>query len=99
MATSLRRLARQEPLESATPARRDGPESRRVRKVALAICSPIASAIVAAMATTTMQLETRLRDELAEIAKNDFFGVPLAEALRRLIREHQINRIMARYAE
>jgi hypothetical protein len=52
-----------------------------------------------AMATTTMQLETRLRDELAEIAKNDFSGVPLAEALRRLIKEHRINRIMARYAE
>jgi hypothetical protein len=51
------------------------------------------------MATTTMQLEAGLRDELAEIAKNDFSGVPLAEALRRLIREHQINRIMARYAE
>lgn len=52
-----------------------------------------------AMATTTMQLEVGLRDELAEIAKNDFSGVPLAEALRRLIKEHRINRIMARYAE
>lgn len=51
------------------------------------------------MATTTMQLDTDLRDELAEIAKKDFSGVPLAEALRRLIKEHRINRIMMRYAE
>jgi formate-dependent phosphoribosylglycinamide formyltransferase (GAR transformylase) len=45
-----------------------------------------------------MQLDTNLRDELAEIAKHDFAGVPLAEALRRLVNEHRINRIMARYA-
>lgn len=51
------------------------------------------------MATTTMQLEGSLRDELAEIARSDFAGVPLAEALRRLIREHRINKIMERYAE
>lgn len=51
------------------------------------------------MATTTMQLDGSLRDELAEIARRDFAGVPLAEALRRLIREHQINKIMTRYAE
>lgn len=46
-----------------------------------------------------MQLDAALRDELAEIARHDFAGVPLAEALRRLIREHRVNRIMARYAE
>lgn len=46
-----------------------------------------------------MQLDTGLRDELAEIARHDFAGVPLAEALRRLVKEHRINRIMARYAE
>ncbi|MGE5828346.1 MAG: hypothetical protein ACM30G_08270 [Micromonosporaceae bacterium] len=51
------------------------------------------------MATTTMQLDAGLRDELAEIAKSDFSGVPLAEALRRLIKEHRINKIIARYAE
>lgn len=56
-------------------------------------------AILDAMATTTMQLDGRLRDELAEIARNDFAGVPLAEALRRLIREHQVNKIIMRYAE
>jgi hypothetical protein len=55
--------------------------------------------MVVAMATTTMQLEASLRDELAGIARDDFAGVPLAEALRRLIREHRINKIMARYAE
>jgi formate-dependent phosphoribosylglycinamide formyltransferase (GAR transformylase) len=55
--------------------------------------------MVVAMATTTMQLEASLRDELAGIARDDFAGVPLAEALRRLIKEHRINKIMARYAE
>jgi formate-dependent phosphoribosylglycinamide formyltransferase (GAR transformylase) len=55
--------------------------------------------MVVGMTSTTMQLDTSLRDELAEIAKHDFSGVPLAEALRRLIREHRINRIMARYTE
>ena len=59
----------------------------------------MACAIVAAMATTTMQLDSELRDELAEVARTDFRGVPLAEALRRLLREHRINRIMARYEE
>jgi hypothetical protein len=46
-----------------------------------------------------MQLDGGLRDELAEIARQDYAGVPLAEALRRLIREHQVNKIMTRYAE
>lgn len=59
----------------------------------------MACAIVAAMTATTMQLDGALRDELAEIARHDFAGVPLAEALRRLIREHRVNQIMARYAE
>lgn len=59
----------------------------------------MAHAIVEAMGATTMQLDAALRDELAEIARHDFAGVPLAEALRRLIREHRVNRIMARYAE
>lgn len=51
------------------------------------------------MAITTMQLDAGLRDELAAVAKTDFAGVPLAEALRRLLREHKISRIMARYEE
>ncbi len=51
------------------------------------------------MATTTMQLDTELRDDLAEVARTDYHGVPLAEAVRRLLREHRINRIIARYEE
>jgi hypothetical protein len=51
------------------------------------------------MATTSMQLDSELRDELATIAERDFQGVPLGEAVRRLVKEHQINRIMRRYEE
>ena len=51
------------------------------------------------MATTTMQLDTEVRDDLAEVARTDYQGVPLAEALRRLLREHRVNRIIARYEE
>jgi hypothetical protein len=51
------------------------------------------------MATTTMQLDTELRDDLAEVARADYGGVPLAEALRRLVKEHKVSRIMARYEE
>jgi hypothetical protein len=51
------------------------------------------------MGTTSMQLDSKLRDELAEIAEKDFDGVPLGEAVRRLVMEHKINRIMERYAE
>jgi hypothetical protein len=46
-----------------------------------------------------MQLDSGLRDELAEIAERDFHGVPLGEAVRRLVTEHKINRIMQRYEE
>ena len=46
-----------------------------------------------------MQIDSRLRDELAEIAERDFHGVPLGEAVRRLVKEHKINRIMQRYEE
>lgn len=59
----------------------------------------IANAILEPMATTSMQLDSELRDELAEIAERDFHGVPLGEAVRRLVKEHQINRIMRRYEE
>jgi hypothetical protein len=57
----------------------------------------MAYAIVNAMAMTTMQLDNELRDYLAEVARTDYHGVPLAEALRRLLKEHKVNRIMARY--
>lgn len=46
-----------------------------------------------------MQLDSDLRDELATIAERDFQGVPLGETVRRLVKEHQINRIMQRYEE
>lgn len=46
-----------------------------------------------------MQLDSELRDELAEIAERDFHGVPLGEAVKRLVKEHKINRIMQRYEE
>jgi len=59
----------------------------------------MACAVLAAMAPTTMQLDSELRDQLAEIAKRDYQGVPLAEALRRLLKEHRVNRVMARYEE
>lgn len=44
-----------------------------------------------------MQLDSGLRDELAEIAERDFHGVPLGEAVRRLVREHKVNRIISGY--
>ena len=46
-----------------------------------------------------MQLDSQLRDDLVQVARTDYHGVPLAEAVRRLLREHQINRIVARYEE
>lgn len=61
--------------------------------------SPIGHAIVAPMATTSMQLDSGLRDELVKIAEQDFHGAPLGEAVKRLVKEHKINRIMQRYEE
>ncbi|HEU0128585.1 MAG TPA: hypothetical protein VFQ48_08280 [Pseudonocardiaceae bacterium] len=51
------------------------------------------------MATTTMQLDTALRDQLAHIAQRDFSGATLGEALQRLVVEHRINQIMFRYEQ
>jgi len=51
------------------------------------------------MATTSMQIDTALRDELAKLAAQDFRGVPLGEAVARLIKEHKINRVIQRYDE
>jgi hypothetical protein len=44
-----------------------------------------------------MQLDSGLRDELAQIAERDFHGVPLGEAVRRLVKEHKINQIILGY--
>lgn len=46
-----------------------------------------------------MQLDSHLRDELAKLAAEAFQGVPLGEAVNRLIKEHKINRIVRRYEE
>jgi len=51
------------------------------------------------MAMTSMQIDGNVRDELAAVAASDFEGVPLGEAVRRLLREHKIRRAMERYAE
>lgn len=79
-----------------------GPCQRQATIPGLPLVASLAASrrVVAAMTTTTtMQLDGSLRDELAEIARQDFAGVPLAEALRRLIKEHRVSKIMARYAE
>ena len=36
---------------------------------------------------TSMQIDGNVRDELAAVAASDFDGVPLGEAVRRLLRE------------
>jgi len=46
-----------------------------------------------------MQLDSDLRDELAALAAQDYQGVPLGEAVKRLIKEHTINRVKRRYEE
>jgi len=46
-----------------------------------------------------MQLDSDLRDELAALAAQDYQGVPLGEAVKRLIKEHKINRVIRRYEE
>ncbi len=51
------------------------------------------------MAMTSMQIDGKVRDELAAVAASDFGGVPLGEAVRRLLREHKIRRVLERYAE
>lgn len=55
--------------------------------------------MVTAMATTSMQVDSRLRDELAQIAEDDFGGVPLGEALRRLVVAHRVAKIVIRYEQ
>jgi hypothetical protein len=46
-----------------------------------------------------MQLDSEVRDQLVKIAERDFHGAPLGEAVRRLVREHEINQVMQRYEE
>ncbi|MCK9897057.1 hypothetical protein [Frankia sp. AgB32] len=49
------------------------------------------------MATTSMQLDSALRDELAELAEQDFRGASLGEVVLRLVREYKIQRIVHQY--
>lgn len=49
--------------------------------------------------TTSIRLDVDTRDQLAEIAEQDFTGVSLGEALNRLVKEHKIHRIIQRYEE
>ncbi|MDQ2707533.1 MAG: hypothetical protein M3Z25_07795 [Actinomycetota bacterium] len=51
------------------------------------------------MVNTSMQLDSETRDQLAEVAERDFDGASLGEALKRLLKEHKINRIVRRYEQ
>lgn len=59
----------------------------------------IGSSIVGSMAQTSMQIDSKVRDDLAAIAEADFDGASLGEAVRRLIKEHKISQIIRRYEE
>lgn len=48
---------------------------------------------------TTMQIDSKVRDELARVAETDLEGVSLGEAVRRLIMEHHFVMINQRYEE
>lgn len=65
----------------------------------LACDRSIGSSIVRSMGMTSMQIDSKVRDDLAQIAEEDFEGVPLGEAVRRLIMEHQMSRIAQQYEE
>ncbi|MGQ0466650.1 MAG: hypothetical protein ACT4QG_15165 [Sporichthyaceae bacterium] len=49
------------------------------------------------MALTSMQVDSAVRDELAEVSEREFGGVALGEALRRLLIEHRVRGIVAAY--
>jgi hypothetical protein len=46
-----------------------------------------------------MQIDGKVRDELAAVAETDYGGVSLGEAVRRLIMEHHFAQINQRYEE
>jgi len=70
-----------------------------VRQAALASRLAIESSIVEAMAMTSMQIDSKVRDELAKVAEADLGGVSLGEAVRLLVTEHHIAHINRRYEE
>jgi hypothetical protein len=51
------------------------------------------------MAMTSMQIDSKVRDELAKVAGEDLGGVSLGEAVRQLLMEHHITHINRRYEE
>ncbi|HEU0089930.1 MAG TPA: hypothetical protein VFQ77_20155 [Pseudonocardiaceae bacterium] len=50
------------------------------------------------MATTTVRIDSRTRDRLATVARQDFGGVSHEAALNRLIDEHEMQQVHAAYA-
>jgi hypothetical protein len=49
------------------------------------------------MSMTTIKITTELRDRLARLASEDYGGATLAEALRRLLAEHEEREALAAY--
>lgn len=49
------------------------------------------------MTLTTVKVTVDLRDELSRVARNDFGGATLAQALRALLEEHTKRRILEAY--
>jgi hypothetical protein len=47
--------------------------------------------------TTTIKIGAALRDRLASLAIDDYGGVTMAEALRRLIAEHEERAVLVAY--
>lgn len=58
----------------------------------------IPSGILMIMAMTTVKITTELRDRLASVATSDYQGATLADALQRLIEEHEEHLVLAAYA-
>jgi hypothetical protein len=46
-----------------------------------------------------MQIDSKVRDQLAAVAEANFGGVSLGEAVRQLIKEYKFAQIMRRYEE
>ena len=46
---------------------------------------------------TTIKITTELRDRLAGVAEDDYGGATLAEALQRLVAEHEEREALAAY--
>jgi hypothetical protein len=61
--------------------------------------SAIEPPTVGSMALTTIEIDSAIRDELAEIAEVDFKGASIAETVRQLVIAHQFVMINARYDE